>query len=257
MEWKKVWDQGAKEARGKGVDDVEDLVGLKVGQGEIDGEVGDEESEGDSEPEGPVKEAKRKTKQQKAKAKKLKEEHRIRAAIKASKRSSSDLQSLRSLKKQLLTMETEAAQVAEKRRESREKRKNERVGVYKLPKRDEEVQLGEDLAEGLRLLKVRGCTHVCTDGENTNPLCRSFPPTARGEPSQGPPARLPEARHRRAKEAQRCVQAALKDVDAGQKRVRVARIQAIFLICSAALPLQFAVFFFPLSSTIPCGRCAP
>jgi nucleolar protein 53 len=158
LEWKKTWDLGAKEARGKGENPIEDLVGLKVGQGEGDDEdlleqTNEEDEESEIEEE--IKEIKRKTKQQKAKAKKLKEEIRARMALKASKRSKSDLQSLRTFKKQLMAVEREKAKLAEKRREAREKRLEEKVGVYKIPKRDEEVQLGEDLAEGLRLLKVR------------------------------------------------------------------------------------------------------
>lgn len=162
LEWKKTWDQGAKEARGKGENEVEDLVGLKVGPGEMNDEADSETSESEVEDGakegGAVKEIKRKTKQQKAKAKKLKEELQARMALKLSKRSKSDLQSLRSLKKQLMLVEKEKAEAVEKRRQMREKRRDERVGVYKLPKRDEDVQLGEDLAEGLRLLKVR--SHV-------------------------------------------------------------------------------------------------
>lgn len=159
MEWKKTWDQGAKQARGKGEDEIEDMLGLKIGQGEVGQEASEGEDEEDddvleSETEEITKEIKRKTKQQKAKAKKLKEETRARLALKASKRSMSDIQSLRSFKKQLMALEREKVEAAEKRRQAREKRKGERVGVYKLPKRDEDVQLGEDLAEGLRLLKV-------------------------------------------------------------------------------------------------------
>ena len=158
LEWKKSWDAGAKEARGKGVDEFEDFVGLKVARGDdavlAEGEEGDSEDKSDVEDDKAVKEIKRKTKQQKAKAKKIKEEIRARLEAKANKRSMSELQSLRSFKRQLIATELEIKQMAEKRRLAREKKNQERVGVYKLPKRQEEVQLGEDLAEGLRTLKV-------------------------------------------------------------------------------------------------------
>lgn len=162
LEWKKAWDMGAKEARGKGLDEVENLVGLKVGPGEVDDEEegeGESDIESDDEDNGSsaaAKEIKRKTKQQKAKQKKLKEELRLRMNLKTSKRSLSDLQSLRSLKKQLIQMEKENLELAEKKRLARERRREERVGVYKVPKQQEEVQLGQDLAEGLRTLKPEG-----------------------------------------------------------------------------------------------------
>jgi nucleolar protein 53 len=153
IEWKKAWDEGAKEARGKGEDGFEDLVGLKVGRGDAN-EIEEEDDFDDDESDQEVKEIKRKTKQQKAKAKKIKEEIRARSQAKETKRSMSELQSIKSFKKQLLATETKIKEMAEKRRLAKERKMQDRVGVYKLPKMQEEVQLGEDLAEGLRTLKV-------------------------------------------------------------------------------------------------------
>lgn len=154
LEWKKTWDAGAKEARGKGEDGFEDLVGLKVGRGDDTAIEEEDDINNDDGSDQEVKEIKRKTKQQKAKAKKIKEEIRARLQAKETKRSMSELQSIKSFKKQLAATEAEIKRMAEKRRQAKERKMQDRVGVYKLPKMQEEVQLGEDLAEGLRLLKV-------------------------------------------------------------------------------------------------------
>lgn len=238
LDWKKAWDAGAKEARGKGVDEFEDLVGLKVARGDdaalAEEEEEEDEEESDAEDDKAVKEMKRKTKQQKAKAKKIKEEIRARLQAKASKRSMSDLQSLRSFKRQLIATELEIKQMAEKRRLAREKKNQDRVGVYKLPKRQEEVQLGEDLAEGLRTLKV-GARKQCV----ALLMLTLFAMTARGQSAQRPGTQLPEARHRRAKAKGHYWQAQ-RSFDAGKEGVRSACLQEILLMYSvrsiAALP---------------------
>lgn len=157
LEFKRKWDEGAKSARATaGLNDVEQIVGMRIGAGDAD--VEDDEEEKDAEEAELVvkKPTKRKTKQQRAKAKRLKDEIRAREAVKASKRTKAQLQQLRSLKKQLLDIDEEQAAAAEQRRTARQLRLAEKVGMYKLPKREEEVQLGEDLSESLRGLKPEG-----------------------------------------------------------------------------------------------------
>lgn len=66
------------------------------------------------------------------------------------------IQSLPSLKKSLAKAAEEKQEAAQRRREAKLKRLERRVGRFELPKEEHEVQLGEELSEGLRGLKPEG-----------------------------------------------------------------------------------------------------
>lgn len=155
LEYKQKWDAAAKAQALNAKDDVERMIGMQVNS------AGDEEektsSEGEDEESAPERKlAKRKTKQQRAKAKKLKEEIRAREQVKASKRTRAQLQQLRALRKELVKVDEEHQANLAKRKEARQRKAEGKVGMFKLQKPEEEVQLGEDLAESLRGLKPEG-----------------------------------------------------------------------------------------------------
>jgi nucleolar protein 53 len=154
LDYKQKWDAAAKEQALTAKNDVERLLGMQVNAAEDEEESSDEEEDDE---EAPTKKlAKRKTKQQRAKAKKLKEEIRAREQVKASKRTRAQLQQLRALRQELLKVDEEHQANIAKRKEARQRRSDEKVGMFKLQKPEEEVQLGEDLAESLRGLKPEG-----------------------------------------------------------------------------------------------------
>lgn len=163
VEFMKIWKSGQGRGdllSGETIEDkLQHMLGMKVN---VVGE--DADSEESSEDEDSIssglnaskKMAKRKTKQQRTKAKRVKEELRARLALKAEKQSREQLKQLRSLKKKLASYDDERLERALERREARERRLEDKVGMFKIPKRDKEVQLGEDLAENLRGLKPEG-----------------------------------------------------------------------------------------------------
>lgn len=156
LEYKQKWDEAAKEQALTAKDGVERLIGMQVNAAEDEEESSDDDDEDDDET-APIKKlAKRKTKQQRAKAKKLKEEIRAREQVKASKRTRVQLQQLRALRQELLKVDVEHQENIAKRKEARQRKAEEKVGMFKLQKPEEEVQLGEDLAESLRGLKPEG-----------------------------------------------------------------------------------------------------
>lgn len=154
LEYKQKWDEAAKAQTLTAKDDVERLIGMQVEAAEDEEESSDDEDDDETAP--TKKLAKRKTKQQRAKAKKLKEEIRAREQVKASKRTRVQLQQLRALRQELLKVDEEHQANIAKRKEARQRRADEKVGMFKLQKPEEEVQLGEDLAESLRGLKPEG-----------------------------------------------------------------------------------------------------
>ncbi|PWN33061.1 P60-like protein [Meira miltonrushii] len=154
LEYKQKWDEAAKAQALTAKDGVERLIGMQVNAAEDEEESSDEEDDDETAP--TKKLAKRKTKQQRAKAKKLKEEIRAREQVKASKRTRVQLQQLRALRQELLKVDEEHQMNIAKRKEARQRRADEKVGMFKLQKPEEEVQLGEDLAESLRGLKPEG-----------------------------------------------------------------------------------------------------
>lgn len=175
-EFKRKWDEGALHARSTELADDGRILGMRVeapgrratensssaegddgddGDDVNDDDNDDDDAEDDDEDDAPTRKLpKRKTKQQRARAQRRKEEEHAQAAAKAAKAARQQLQSLRALKSGLVDDEVLRAEQAAKRREAQALRAAERVGMRKLPKQDDDVQLGEDLSESLRELKV-------------------------------------------------------------------------------------------------------
>lgn len=124
---------------------------------ESDDEVDEEEDGGSA----PAKRPQRKTKQQRNKAEKRRAEKRLLADKAAQKRQNVHLNSMKSLRLSVEERLALRAKVLESRKAAVRQKllqgiAGKRVGKHKVPEREVEVQLGEDLSENLRTLKPEG-----------------------------------------------------------------------------------------------------
>lgn len=141
------------------------VKGMLIGAGEGSEDENQSEDEDDAEEgeEKASKDPKRKTKAQRARAARVKAEAAARLAAKATRVQKASLLSLPALKRNVARAERERqAKVDAKARAVEERRRaeglrGERVGKFRVSRdADVDVQLGEDLSDGLRSLKPEG-----------------------------------------------------------------------------------------------------
>lgn len=158
-DFKKKWEQGAISAKQSEIGsqiDGQHILGMALAEYQQDNDDASSANESENETVTP-KAVKRKTKQQRARAQRRKQEEQAQKAAKAAKAARHQLSLVRSLKDSLTEKELAHAQQVEKRRLDREKKLAERgTGARKIDKKEEDVQLGEDLSESLREIKPQG-----------------------------------------------------------------------------------------------------
>ncbi|EPQ50756.1 P60-like protein [Gloeophyllum trabeum ATCC 11539] len=154
-EWQEKADAARKVAREEEAEGVP--PGMTVGEGEEDPEAGVDEVEGRVAPKMP----RRKTKQDRKRAERLRKEKQALAERAARKRlltSVTSVKALRSMVNRSLSLSEKTR--AERQRADEEKLRKglagQRIGKHKVPEGEVDVQLGEDLSESLRGLKPEG-----------------------------------------------------------------------------------------------------
>jgi nucleolar protein 53 len=190
-------------ARRQPVQGDEYAPGMVVGPGEVEGEDDDESDDEASGSGKVVKPTKRKTQAQRNKAKRAKEQARLEALEKTQRRLQAEITSLgkggirKALEERQKKMEEaeRLAKIAKKERERLGLEGGEKIGKHRVGKSKVTVQLGEDLAESLRQVKV------CRSAPPFRPNGADASPVARGQLVQRPILGFAEESAHRAKSA--------------------------------------------------------